>query len=225
MPTKARGNLPLLQLSAAQKAGQDKTHLRHMRGRVQKGPKAPLAARQVGAQNGGGLLVSEIIRRCEFSPGREYRYALWREWDCDYLTGCADDLPHIKEYVMFIGLNPSTADETKDDPTIRKCIGFAKRWGYGALCMCNLFAFRETEPRLMKEAGEPVGPHNDRWLKTIAEGAGLVVAAWGNNGKHRNRAAQVRALMPELYCLRANTDGSPEHPLYVPYDTKPYKLP
>jgi hypothetical protein len=172
--------------------------------------------------------MSELIRRCEFSPGREYRYTLWREWDCDYLTGCADDLPHIKEYVMFIGLNPSTADETKDDPTIRKCIGFSKRWGYGALCMANLFAYRATNPKVMKAQADPIGPENNRWLVSCARGAGIVVAAWGKDGRHNSRAAVVFGLVAavkETYCLRQNKDGTPEHPLYVPYEVEPYKIP
>ena len=83
-------------------------------------------------------------RHAVFSPCRTYRYALSRVWAAD------------KPYALFIGLNPSTADETLDDPTIRRCIDFAKRWGYGGLVMANLFAYRATDPAVMKRAAEPV---------------------------------------------------------------------
>ena len=80
---------------------------------------------------------------------------------------------------MFVGLNPSTADETNDDPTIRRCISFAQAWGYEGLCMTNLFAFRATEPSDMMKSPDPVGPENDQALINLAESAGVVVAAWG----------------------------------------------
>lgn len=160
-----------------------------------------------------------------FSPCRRYRYKLWREWDVDSLTGCCDDLAHPDEYLMVIGLNPSTADEAKDDPTIRKCIGFAKRLGYGALCMTNLFAFRATDPRAMKREANPIGSDNDLHLKVCAENAGLIVAAWGVNGAHLRRNKQVFDLieikMRTVCCLRKTKSGHPEHPLYVPYDARP----
>jgi hypothetical protein len=124
-------------------------------------------------------------------------------------------------YAMFIGLNPSTADETRDDPTIRRCIGFAKKWGYGALCMTNLFAWRATKPADMRRQIDPVGVDNDRWLKECAMGAGIVIAAWGTNGSHENRAGHVMHEITNLRCLRKNADGSPMHPLYVAADTVP----
>ena len=101
-----------------------------------------------------------INRQTIFSPCRRYRYTLWRAWDM-FNPG----------YVMFIGLNPSTADEVQDDPTIRRCIGYAKEWGYGAFCMTNIFAFRATDPRVMKAQADPVGPENDKWLTECAKGA------------------------------------------------------
>ena len=85
----------------------------------------------------------------KLSECRKYRYALWRTWD------------ETKPHVMIIGLNPSTADETKDDPTITRCINFAKSWGYGGVCMANLFAYRATEPTVMKGSTDPVGTEND----------------------------------------------------------------
>ena len=138
-----------------------------------------------------------------FSPCRAYRYTLWREW----IGG--------EGYAMFVGLNPSTADETQDDPTIRRCIAFAKAWGYAGLCMTNLFAFRATAPKVMKAAADPVGPENDRYLLALASRAGVVVAAWGANGTHLGRSSEVLKLLPKLQCLSLTKDGHPGHPLYL----------
>jgi hypothetical protein len=146
----------------------------------------------------------------EFSPCRRYRYSLWRRWD---------DGP----YVMFVGLNPSTADETQDDPTIRRCIGFARDWGYGGLCMANLFAFRATDPADMKAAADPVGPENDASLERLACEAGLVVAAWGVHGTHLDRARQVAAarVLGDFTVLGLTADGHPRHPLYLKKTCRP----
>lgn len=169
-----------------------------------------------------------LLRFHAFSEDRVYRYTLWREWDVDSLTGCADDLSNGHKFVQFIGLNPSTADETKDDPTLRKCVGFAKRWGFGALCMTNLFAFRATDPREMKRFIHPYGPDNNEHLARVAKHAGMVVAAWGTNGDHNERDMEVidmmRDLGVQLHCLRMTASGYPEHPLYVPYTVTPVPL-
>ena len=124
-------------------------------------------------------------------------------------------------YVMFIGLNPSTADETKDDPTIRRCVGFAKEWGYGAVCMANLFAYRATDPRVMKEAADPVGPDNDVWLERYAKDASLVVAAWGAYGEHQGRAKEVLKKVEGVVCLGMTKGGYPRHPLYMLKTSRP----
>jgi hypothetical protein len=152
----------------------------------------------------------QIDRSCVFSPDRLHRYTLWREFD---LTN--------RSYVQFVGLNPSTADEVQDDPTVRRCIDFAKRWGYGALCMTNLFAYRATDPDDMLAAADPVGPENDMWLARIAAGAGLVVAAWGNHGGFIERDRAVATLLPQLMCLGITKTGAPRHPLYVKAITTP----
>ncbi|TAM23399.1 MAG: DUF1643 domain-containing protein [Nevskiaceae bacterium] len=144
-----------------------------------------------------------------FSPDRLYRYTLWREW----LGG--------EGYCMFIGLNPSTADEVQDDPTIRRCIGFAKSWGYGALCMTNAFAYRATDPKVMKAQAEPVGPDNDSHLQRVAAEAGVIVAAWGVHGSHRNRCFEIPRLIPNLHCLARTQLGDPKHPLYLRADLRP----
>lgn len=161
-------------------------------------------------------------RQTILSADRLFRYTLWREWWKDELFINRDTI----RYAMFIGLNPSTADEAKNDPTIRKCIGFATRWGFGALCMTNLFAFRATDPRRMKGHPRPIGAENDRWLVAAGREAGVIVAAWGVNGQHMGRDVEVLKLLNDLQCLRTTKDGHPEHPLYVPYDTtlKPYNV-
>lgn len=158
----------------------------------------------------GGTGAGAMERAATLSACRTYRYALWRRW------GRGD-------YAMFIGLNPSTADETNDDPTIRRCIGFARAWGYGALCMANLFAYRATDPADMKKAAEPVGWENDHTLTTLARGAGVVVAAWGAHGTYKGRDQSVRLLVPNLHFLRLTKDGHPGHPLYLPASLKPQR--
>lgn len=138
----------------------------------------------------------------KFSKCRKYRYALWRTWD------------ESKDYVMFVGLNPSTADETTDDRTLQKCINYSKSWGSGGVCMANLFAFCAINPSDMKAAKYPIGSENNKWLKNLAKNAGLVVAAWGNHGSYLGRSKQVVKLLPKMYCLKMNNSGEPAHPLY-----------
>lgn len=145
----------------------------------------------------------------KLSDCRIYRYALWRIWD------------DTKPYAMFIGLNPSTADEKEDDPTIRRCISFAEDWGYGGLCMANLFAFRATDPAVMFNAEQPIGDENDIWLQRLGQRAGIVVAAWGNDGCYMDRSKVVRALFSSLHYLKLNKSGEPAHPLYQPRSAKP----
>lgn len=152
------------------------------------------------------LFPDLVHKSAEFSPCRRYRYLLSRKW--------GDGLR-----VAFIGLNPSTADETQDDPTIRRCIGFAKAWGYGGLWMLNLFAFRATLPKDMKAAIDPVGPENDEFIYRVAKRSALVVAAWGVHGRYRNRSVEVAGVLGmagPVHCLGVTQDGSPKHPLYLP---------
>ncbi len=128
---------------------------------------------------------------------------------------------------MFVGLNPSAADATVDDPTSRRCIAFAQAWGYDALCMTNLFAWRATRPADMKVQADPVGPLNDMTLQETARNASVIVAAWGVHGSHRGRDGEVRQMVPGLACLRLTMDGAPAHPLYLPASLKPtpWRLP
>jgi len=141
-----------------------------------------------------------------------YRYALWRIWK--------PELP----MVMFIGLNPSTADAVQDDPTLRRCMNFAKSWGYGAVCMSNLFAYRATEPKDLLRTKDPIGIENDQWLAKLAEDASLIVAAWGNDGRHLDRSDYVAKMFNKLHCFKVNKSGEPAHPLYQRSDSKAIPL-
>ena len=149
-----------------------------------------------------------------FSPCRTYRYSLTRIWDADAPV-CA-----------FVLLNPSTADETANDPTITRCIGFARRWGFGSLLAVNIFALRSTDPKGLRRIDDPVGPGNDRAIRRVIKSADLVVAAWGGHGKYLDRGRRVLTMLPDdAVCLGINRDGAPKHPLYIPGDTEPIALP
>ena len=147
-----------------------------------------------------------------FSSCRTYRYALWRTWD--------ESIP----YAMFIGLNPSTADENENDPTINRCINFATDWGYGGLCMVNLFALCTKDPSVMKLSKNPIGPENNNWIKKLASDAGIVVAAWGNDGSHLGRSKEVAGMLSDLKCIKINKTGEPAHPLYQPAISVPITM-
>ena len=146
------------------------------------------------------------------SEDRKYRYVLSRIWD------------ESKPTVMFIGLNPSTADETEDDPTIRRCINFATSWGYGGVYMLNLFAFRATEPRVMKEAENPIGNDNNKYLEEYSNKCDKVVCAWGNDGNYKNRSKEVLSKINNLYYLKLNQSGEPAHLLYLSCSLVPTKF-
>jgi hypothetical protein len=152
------------------------------------------------------------LRQTILSPCRLYRYTLWREWKGGAGT------------VMFIGLNPSTADETRDDPTIRRCINFAKSWGYSGLWMMNAFAFRATDSEVMKRVADPVGPENDRYLKAVHDIATISVAVWGTLGAHRKRHLELAVLLPNLHCLQRTKGGMPSHPLYLRRSLTPIRM-
>ena len=130
-----------------------------------------------------------------------------------------------KGWVNFIGLNPSTADEETDDPTVRRCINFARNWRYGGCVLTNLFAFRATNPKELRTAADPVGPDNNLFLTTNAERASLVIAAWGVHGRYMQRDARVLRMLSKadvpLHCLGLTKAGHPRHPLYLRAHTKP----
>ncbi len=144
-----------------------------------------------------------MVGWAELSADGRYRYALHRRWET---SGPA---------VLFICLNPSTADAYEDDPTVRRCIGFAKAWGFGALSIGNLFAFRTPYPRALRQTPQPVGCANDLSLRRLAANSSLVVAAWGARGGYLGRDGEVRSLLGTLKCLGTTLGGHPRHPLYV----------
>ncbi len=146
-------------------------------------------------------------RTALFSHDGRFRYRLGRRWG----DGAA---------LCFVLLNPSTADETRDDATIRRCIAFAKAHGYGGLEVANLYAYVATDPADLRRAGHPVGRDNDAHIAAAARECERVVLAWGVHAKHLKRPAEVLALLRGLriepYCLRLTASGHPEHPLRLP---------
>ena len=156
-----------------------------------------------------GLIIDNLAM---LSEDRVYRYWL-RRHVADRAGGAS---------VNFIMLNPSSADETNDDPTIRRCIGFARAWGYDRLDVTNLFAYRATKPVHLYAAPDPVGPGNDGHLLRVAQDAAVVVAAWGVLGGLRGRAGAVSSLLAGIpvWCLGTTKAGAPRHPLYAPRASK-----
>ena len=147
-----------------------------------------------------------------FSDCRKYRYALWRMWN--------EHMP----IAMIIGLNPSTADQTRNDPTITRCINFSRSWGYGGVCVTNLFGFRATAPTELKAHHDPIGKENDAWVHEMAKGVAITVAAWGNHGKFLNRSLEFLPTLDQLHCIKMNKSGEPAHPLYLKAELKPVPM-
>jgi hypothetical protein len=149
---------------------------------------------------------------CIFSPDRKYRYTLVHVWD------------QQKEMIAFIGLNPSTADENQLDPTLRRIKGYATDWGYGSFAMLNLFAYRSTDPSILYEIQDPIGPENDRYITAVSHKTNLVIACWGNHGELHNRGEDIcRILKPSisLKCLQLTKSNQPSHPLYLKKELRP----
>ncbi len=143
-----------------------------------------------------------LMRAADLSRCGRYRYALHRTW--------RNDAPKV----LFIGLNPSTADAHNDDATSRVCMNYARRWGFGGLLLANLFAWRATHPRDLFAAPRPIGPRNDKVLRSLQEEVSLVVCAWGDGGAHRERDRRVLELLHAPHCLTTLRSGRPGHPLY-----------
>ena len=146
-----------------------------------------------------------------FSVCRTWRYALWRRWN----TGLSCDM------VAFVGLNPSYADESINDPTIRRCINFAKDWGFEGIYMLNAYAFRATDPRNMKAASNPVGPKNDQLLRYYSGKAITIVACWGAHCEPKREVVVCEVIGKLVMSLGTTKNGRPKHPLYLRADTKP----
>ncbi|MGZ5650219.1 MAG: DUF1643 domain-containing protein [Usitatibacter sp.] len=150
-----------------------------------------------------------------FSDCEQYRYVLRRVWN------------ETKPLVVFLMLNPSTADERVNDPTVERCERRAMKMGYGGYFILNLFAFRATDPRDMKAATDPVGPQNDETILAVVGGRD-VICGWGSHGGYRNRAQEVRELIRHraamVLHLGLTKGGEPRHPLYIGYDVLPQHL-
>jgi len=152
-----------------------------------------------------------LERTAIFDATGDYRYRLDRQWQAQGST------------VAFVMLNPSRADATCDDPTLRACIQFAQRWCYSSLSVVNLFGYRTPQPALLKKAKDPIGDENDEYvLKAVSE-ATSVVLAWGNEGGWMKRDRAILNLLtpyePKISCLAINRSGHPRHPLYIKRDT------
>ena len=154
-------------------------------------------------------VVSEAI----YSPCGLYRYALTRVWD------------ETAGRIVFVMLNPSTASELSDDPTVARCVRRARDGGWGAIRVCNLFALRETVPANLKAHDSPEGPGNDAALAGACRWADTVIAAWGVHGAHRGRGPEVALRLRQqaraLLYLGPTKEGHPRHPLYVSYRVSP----
>lgn len=158
--------------------------------------------------------IDEVRRSAVISPCGQHRYTLDRVWS----EGPA---------VNFIMLNPSTADASEDDPTIRRCVGFARAWGYGGLIVTNLYAFRATDPRRLRSAPDAIGRENNRHIAEAAAPGRLVVCAWGNHAAIEREAAVLKILRGAgrtPHALRMTSLGHPAHPLYLPASLTPFPM-
>ena len=153
-----------------------------------------------------------LDRGAVFDETAAYRYLLTRRWERD------------GRCVTFVMLNPSTADAFEEDPTIRRCIGFAQRLGFNALQIVNIFAFRSTDPKKLREVDDPVGPDNDRYIREACFRGNSVICAWGAYahlaGRDLEAWKQIRLEWPHVYCLGRTKAGHPKHPLYLKATTE-----
>ena len=148
-----------------------------------------------------------------YSDCEKYRYSLTRTWD-----------PQGNR-ALFVMLNPSTATEVQNDPTVERCERRARALGFGAFQVTNIFAWRDTDPRNMKAAADPIGPENDAAILDASRKADTIIAAWGSHGAHLQRGATVKALLCDLgkplHHLGLSKAGHPKHPLYISYTVQP----
>lgn len=148
-----------------------------------------------------------------YSDCERYRYSLVRTWE-----------PEGRK-ALFVMLNPSTATEVQNDPTVERCERRARTLGFGSFCVTNIFAWRDTDPKKMRQAADPVGPENDATIAEFALWADQIVCAWGTHGAHLNRGANMERLLrhtgQDLFHLGLSKAGHPKHPLYIAYTQKP----
>lgn len=154
-------------------------------------------------------------REVVFSDCRTYRYRLAQIWD------------ELSRPLYWLMLNPSTADEVKNDPTVERCERRARMWGYGGSVIFNIFAYRAKNPKNMRAHRDPIGPENDKWIRDLARQSQEVdvIAGWGEHGVHLDRGTRIFNIFCEengrLQALKINASGHPAHPLYIPYRMTP----
>jgi hypothetical protein len=155
-----------------------------------------------------GHLATSIKMSAQFDRTRRYRFSLHRLWQ--------PEMP----LATFVMLNPSTADDLKNDPTITRCINLARFWGFGGINVVNLFAYRTCDPTHLRKITKPVGKENDKHIESNAFNSSRVILAWGNHGSWRERDQEVLELLNDfdLGCIGSNKSGQPKHPLYSPSD-------
>jgi hypothetical protein len=168
-------------------------------------------------QRGSAMLAGAMRRGATFDPSMRFRYALWRTWDAR------------GRRVAFVMLNPSTADKSEDDPTIRRCMGLARDRGFGKMWAVNLFGYRTPTPGQLRRVPDPIGPDNDRHLRAVCGRADVVIAAWGVHGALMGRDRVVAGWLARrrrpVLCFGTTKAGHPRHPLYLPRDAplEPYR--
>lgn len=167
-------------------------------------------------------LKGDAASTAVYSDCEKYRYLLTREWD------------PMRPRALFVMLNPSTATEVQNDPTVERCERRARTLGFGAFRVTNIFAWRATDPRDMKAAADPVGPENnaailDSATNWIGSDTDRIVCAWGTHGAHLDQGAHVAGLLRgtdrALFVLGVTKAGHPQHPLYISYDRQPVPWP
>ncbi len=148
-----------------------------------------------------------------YSDCEQYRYMLTRTWD------------PAGDKALFIMLNPSTATEVQNDPTVERCERRARTLGFGAFRVTNIFAWRDTDPKKMRAATDPIGPENDAAIAESCHWADRIIAAWGTHGEHLKRGAVVEHLLRDtglpVFHLGLSKAGHPKHPLYIAYAQQP----
>ncbi len=173
--------------------------------------------RQNGAMITRDFLKGDARSSASYSDCERYRYSLTRVWE-----------PAGRK-ALFVMLNPSTATERQNDPTVERCERRARALGFGAFRVTNIFAWRATDPRQMRAADDPVGPDNDRAILEGADWADTIICAWGTHGAHLDRGPEVEALLrahlagrgAPLFHLGLTKAGHPKHPLYIAYAQQP----
>ena len=159
------------------------------------------------------FLKDDAFSEAMYSECRKYRYYLSREWDV------------TKKRAHFIMLNPSTATEYQNDPTVERCERRARSLGYGAFAVTNIFAWRETNPKQMEKVSDPIGAQNDSIILETCKNSNINIAAWGTHGSHLARGTAVREIFIKaklrISSLGITKMGHPKHPLYISYQVKP----